>query len=72
MKAPPLHHMDEVALLKDLPEKGLRYGETGVVIQSDRNGLYDIEFLNEAGESLILKGFPKEDLVLVRHRRDLI
>ncbi|MES2308097.1 MAG: DUF4926 domain-containing protein [Verrucomicrobiota bacterium] len=72
MKAPLLHRMDEVALLKDLPEHGLRFGETGVVIQTTPNGLCDIEFVNEGGESIILKEFPKEELVLVRHRRDLM
>ncbi|MDQ3706462.1 MAG: DUF4926 domain-containing protein [Chloroflexota bacterium] len=40
---------DVVALIEDLPQLNLRRGQVGTVLESLANGMYEVEFSDDAG-----------------------
>ena len=51
--------LDTVALLEDLPERGLKRGEVGTVVELLAPDVYEVEFCDEAGQTyaeLALRG----------------
>jgi len=45
---------DTVELLVDLPEQHLRSGARGAVVHQHTDGVYEVEFINEEGETVAL------------------
>ena len=50
----PIHDLDVVALLVDLPSEGLPTGQTGTVVMTHNNGeAFEIEFILRPHQSII-------------------
>ncbi|MFA6240810.1 MAG: DUF4926 domain-containing protein [Candidatus Hydrogenedentales bacterium] len=47
----PIALLDTVALLEDLPERKLRAGEVGTVVELLYDGVYEVEFADEDGQT---------------------
>jgi hypothetical protein len=64
----PVQLHDVVALLTDLPQRGLQRGQVGTVVEQVAPGAYEVEFSDDEGRtyaSLALR--PDQFLVLHYH-----
>lgn len=46
---PPIHLLDTVAVIQDLPEFGLVAGEVGAVVEMLSDEAFEVEFADESG-----------------------
>ena len=56
---PEIEPLSVVALLEDLPEKKLRRGQVGTVVENLAPGVYEVEFSDDSGQtyaSVALRG----------------
>lgn len=60
-----INEIDIIALTQDLPELGLKKGETGTVVDISESGLFLVEFSNENGEMIALESLKREQITLV-------
>jgi len=51
MKKKPIKLLDTVALLEDVPARKLRSGEVGTVVEVLDDGVYEVEFCDEYGQT---------------------
>lgn len=61
--------LDIVAVVEDLPEHGLRRGEVGTVVEQWKEGVYEVEFSDDAGEAYAFVALPAEKLIPLYYRR---
>jgi len=62
-----LELLAEVALLRDLPERGLVRGQVGTVVEILSAGVAEVEFSDDEGRTYAAAALPVEDLVRLRH-----
>lgn len=48
---PELPLLSTVALMEDVPEKGLRRGQVGTVVETLSPGVYEVEFSDDEGRT---------------------
>ena len=51
MKTKPIRLLDTVALREDLPDRKLRAGEVGTVVELLDEGVFEVEFSDEDGQT---------------------
>ncbi len=56
---------DTVELLVDVPEKGLRAGMRGAIVLAHTENVYEVEFINEHGETIALCALPADQFIVV-------
>jgi hypothetical protein len=56
-----------VALLEDLPEKGLRRGQVGTVVEYLAPGVYEVEFSDRAGRTYASVALSADRLLRLYH-----
>ena len=56
-----------VALLEDLPEKGLLRGQVGTVVEDLAPGVYEIEFCDDDGRTYASLALRAEQLMRLHH-----
>jgi len=56
-----------VALLEDVPERGLLRGQVGTVIESLAPGVYEVEFSDDSGQTCASLGFRSDQLIRLHH-----
>ena len=56
---------DIVEIIKDIPGKNIRAGMQGTVVHSHGNDVYEVEFTNEAGETLDFLALPARHFIVV-------
>lgn len=59
--------LDVVALLKDVPERGLQRGQVGTVIEQLASGVYEIEFSNDEGHTYAMAALPADQLIVLHY-----
>lgn len=64
-----LELLSVVALTKDLPEKGLRRGQVGTIVETLAPGIYEVEFSDEAGQTYASLAIPTEQLMRLYHEK---
>lgn len=63
--------LDVVALLEDAPAEGLRRGEVGTVVDRWKDGVFEVEFSDDAtGEAYAFAAVPSEKLMKLYFRKD--
>ena len=63
--------LDVVALLEDAPAEGLRRGEVGTVVDRWRDGVFEVEFSDDAtGEAYAVAAVPAEKLMKLYFSKD--
>ncbi len=59
--------IDVVELIKDIPSKNLKRGTVGTIVeilQEQPNGIFEVEFCNGNGETLMTTVLCKDDFIL--------
>jgi hypothetical protein len=56
-----------VALLEDVPEKGLVRGQVGTVVESWAPGVYEVEFCDVDGKTYAMVALKAEQLMRLHH-----
>ena len=62
--------LDVVALLEDLPVKGLRRGQVGTVVEALAPGVFEVEFNDSKGKTYASLALRSDQLLVLHH--DLI
>jgi len=57
---------DVVELESDLPEFGLKQGVQGTIVECYPDGEYEVEFIDEDGQTLALCALPPDKISLTR------
>lgn len=61
--------LDVVAVTEDVPEHGLRRGEVGTIIDRWKDGMYEVEFSDDAGEAYAFAALSADQLLPLYHRK---
>ncbi len=64
-----LELLSVVALVKDLPEKRLRRGQVGTIVETLAPGVYEVEFSDEAGQTYASLALSADQLMRLYHER---
>jgi len=60
--------LNTVALLEDLPERGLKRGEVGTVVELLAPDVYEVEFCDEEGQTYAELALRGESLVQLHNQ----
>ncbi|MGD0223171.1 MAG: DUF4926 domain-containing protein [Terriglobia bacterium] len=56
-----------VALLKDQPERGLRRGQVGTVVEPLAPGVFEVEFCDNEGRTYASLALRSDQLMILHH-----
>ncbi len=59
--------LDVVALTEDLPDRKLRRGQVGTVVELLAPGVFEIEFTDNDGRSFAILALREEQLLLLHY-----
>jgi hypothetical protein len=62
--------LDVVALTEDLPAEDLRRGAVGTVVETWKDGVFEIEFSDETGKAYAFVALRPEQLMKLYFRKD--
>ena len=62
--------LDVVALIEDVPEKGLRRGQVGTAVETLAPGVFEVEFCDLEGRTYALLALPETRLMVLHHQPD--
>ncbi|MFM9837976.1 MAG: DUF4926 domain-containing protein [Cyclobacteriaceae bacterium] len=71
MKRENLKLLDTVAILKDVPEKKVVFGQVGTIVEELVEGVFEVEFANRFGETISEFAVKSEDLMLLHYEMEL-
>ncbi len=60
--------LDVVALMVDLPDRGLVQGQVGTVVEALDQGVYEIEFSDDQGKTYASLALRADQLLILHHR----
>jgi len=66
MKDPKL--LDVVALLEDLPERGLVRGQVGTMVETLAPGVYEVEFSDDNGRTYATAALQETQLLVLHNQ----
>ncbi len=58
-----------VALLEDIPERGLRRGQVGTIVESLAPGVFEVEFSDDNGRTYASLALQSDQLMQLHHER---
>ncbi len=64
--------LEVVALIKDVPEKHLRRGQVGTVVEMLTPGVVEVEFSDLDGNTYAMCSVPESNLLVLHHIPDAI
>jgi hypothetical protein len=64
---PEIKLLSIVALLEELPEKGLKRGQVGTVVEPLAPGVYEVEFSDDSGQTYASVALRAEQLMQLHH-----
>jgi hypothetical protein len=64
--------LEVVALIKDVPEKHLRRGQVGTVVEMQTPGIVEVEFSDLDGNTYAMCSVPESNLLVLHHIPDAI
>jgi hypothetical protein len=60
--------LSEVAVLQDMPEKGLMRGQVGTVVEVLSPSVAEVEFCDDQGRAYAMAALRSEELIRLHHR----
>ena len=60
--------LSEVAVLEDMPEKGLVRGQVGTVVELLTPNVAEVEFCDDQGRTYAMAALRSEELIRLHHR----
>lgn len=67
---PDIEMLSVVALVEDLPEKGLRRGQASIAVDSCAPDVYEIEFSDDSGRTYASLALHANQFMRLRHAPD--
>lgn len=64
----PITLLDTVALLDDLPERGLDRGQVGTVVELLTPGVFEVEFSDNDGRAYAILALRADQLMVLHHQ----
>ena len=64
----PIHLLDVVALLEDVPRVRLRRGQVGTVVETLAPDVFEVEFSDDEGQTYALLALRAEQLMVLHHQ----
>lgn len=64
---PDIEMLAVVALIEEIPEKGLLRGQVGTVVEKLAPGVYEVEFSGDDGKTYASLGIPANQLMRLYH-----
>jgi hypothetical protein len=64
---PELDLLSVVALVEDLPEKALRRGQVGTIVEHLAAGVYEVEFCDDSGRTYATLALRADQLMRLHH-----
>jgi len=61
--------LDVVALLEDLPSRGLVRGQVGTIVENLAPDVFEVEFSDDNGRSYASLGVRSDQLLVLRHNQ---
>ena len=58
---------DVVALLEDMPERGLRRGQVGTIVEPLARGVFEVEFSDNNGRAYATLALRSDQLMILHH-----
>ncbi len=62
-----INTLDVVALLEDVPARGLVRGQVGTVVEKLAPGVFEVEFSDNNGRTYATLAAPVDKLLVLRH-----
>ena len=62
--------LDVVALTENLPERGLRRGQVGTIVEVLAPGTFEVEFSDLEGRTYASLAVSEKRLMVLHHQRD--
>ncbi len=59
--------LDVIALLHDIPEKGLLTGHVGTVVEILADGVFEVEFIDDNGRTYATSALKNEEILLLHY-----
>ncbi|MBX3063239.1 MAG: DUF4926 domain-containing protein [Anaerolineae bacterium] len=59
--------LDVVALTEDLPERGLRRGQVGTVVEILADGVFEVEFADSRGVTYAMLALHADQLIVLHY-----
>lgn len=59
--------LDVVALLEDMPSRGLRRGQVGTVVEPLAPGIFEVEFCDNVGRTYASLALRADQLIVLHH-----
>jgi len=59
--------LNAVALLEDVPSRGLIRGQVGTVVEKLAPGVFEVEFSDNSGRTYATLAAPADKLLVLRH-----
>ena len=72
MKDETIKLLDVVALLKEIPEKKLRRGQIGTVVECYTDTDFEVEFSDNNGKTIAMLTLTTDDVMLLHNKPALI
>jgi hypothetical protein len=63
-----LKPFDVVALLEDLPSRGLSRGQVGTVVETLAPGVFEVEFSDNEGRTYAFLALRSDQLMVLHHK----
>jgi hypothetical protein len=60
--------LSEVAVLKDMPDKGLIRGQVGTIVELLAPSVAEVEFTDDQGHTYALAALRSDELIRLHHR----
>jgi len=67
-----LRLLDTVALLEDLPERKLRRGEVGTIVEMLAPAVYEVEFCDDEGQTYAELALRSDQLVVLHNQGEAL
>jgi len=64
-----ISNLEVVALLADVPHHGLVRGQVGTVVERLTDDVFEVEFVDDDGQTYAEIALPAEQLLVLHHRR---
>ena len=62
-----IKELDVIALLHDIPEKGLLTGHVGTVVEILADGVFEVEFIDDNGRTYAMSALKNEEILLLHY-----
>ncbi len=64
--------LDTVALLEDLPQRNLRRGEVGTIVEVLAPDVYEVEFCDDEGQTYAEFALRGEQLIVLHNQGEIL